>query len=126
MNQLTIFSWFGFSIPMEERFKLIKSAGFDGVLLWWSDEYAAVDGDKHYGYLKGTFSMDGLGIDLWRGTKEKPMLDAIICTVDLYKKDSEIKLLLGCTTAEKEIIYRFHNQDQYMKGILIERDPNSL
>ncbi|MGE5604172.1 MAG: sugar phosphate isomerase/epimerase family protein [Bacteroidota bacterium] len=46
MNQLTIFSWFGFSIPMEERFKLIKSAGFDGVLLWWSDEYAAVDGDK--------------------------------------------------------------------------------
>ena len=46
MNKLTIFSWFGFSIPMEERFKLIKSAGFDGVLLWWSDEYAAVDGDK--------------------------------------------------------------------------------
>lgn len=46
MNQLTVFSWFGFSIPMAERFKLIKSAGFDGVLLWWSDEYAAVDGDK--------------------------------------------------------------------------------
>lgn len=39
MNQLTIFSWFGFPIPMKERFKLIKSAGFAGVLLWWSDEY---------------------------------------------------------------------------------------
>lgn len=46
MNQLTIFFWFGFPIPMEERFKLIKLVGFDGVLLWWSDEYAAVDGDK--------------------------------------------------------------------------------
>lgn len=46
MNQLTIFSWFGFPIPMEERFKLIKSAGFDGILLWWSDEHADVDGDK--------------------------------------------------------------------------------
>ena len=74
MNQLTIFSWFGFSIPMEERFKLIKSAGFDGVLLWWSNEYAAVDGDKHYGYLKGTSSRDGHGIDLWRGIKENRCL----------------------------------------------------
>ncbi len=46
MNQVSIYSWFGFLIPMEERFKLIKEAGFDGVLLWWSDEYAEVDGDK--------------------------------------------------------------------------------
>lgn len=42
MNKLTVFSWFGFPIPMEERFKLIKAAGFDGVLLWWSDEHADV------------------------------------------------------------------------------------
>ena len=46
MNKLSIFSWFGFPIPMEERFKLIKEVGFDGVLLWRSDEYAEVDGDK--------------------------------------------------------------------------------
>lgn len=79
-----------------------------------------------YGYLKGTSSMDGHGIDLWKGTEENPMLDAIICTVDLCKKDSEIKLLYGCTAAEKELIYRFYNQGQYMKGILMERAPNSL
>lgn len=70
--------------------------------------------------------MDGGGIDLWKGTKENPEIDAIICTVDLHKKDSEIKLLLGCAEEEKEIIYRFHNQDQYPKGILIERDPDTL
>jgi sugar phosphate isomerase/epimerase len=46
MRKLSIFSWFGFSIPMNERFKLIKEAGFDGVMLWWSDEYAEADGDK--------------------------------------------------------------------------------
>ena len=46
MNQLTIFSWFGFSIPMEERFKMIKTAGFDGILLWWSDDFIELDGDK--------------------------------------------------------------------------------
>nr|WP_092071730.1 sugar phosphate isomerase/epimerase family protein [Dendrosporobacter quercicolus]NSL49482.1 sugar phosphate isomerase/epimerase [Dendrosporobacter quercicolus DSM 1736]SDM29838.1 Sugar phosphate isomerase/epimerase [Dendrosporobacter quercicolus] len=46
MAKVSIFSWFGFPIPMDKRFKMIKAAGFDGVLLWWSDEHAAVDGDK--------------------------------------------------------------------------------
>lgn len=46
MHKYSVFSWFGYPIPMEERFKLIKSAGFDGVLLWWSDEYAEIDGNK--------------------------------------------------------------------------------
>lgn len=74
-----------------------------------------------YGYLKATKSMDGGGIDVWRGTRKNPEVDAIICTVDLFKKDSEIKLLFGCTDEEKNIIYRFHNESEYMKGILIER-----
>jgi L-ribulose-5-phosphate 3-epimerase len=46
MRKLSIFSWFGFPIPIEERFKMIKDVGFDGVLLWWSDEYTDVDCDK--------------------------------------------------------------------------------
>jgi sugar phosphate isomerase/epimerase len=33
---------------MKERFKLIKAVGFDGVLLWWNDEYADVDGTKYH------------------------------------------------------------------------------
>lgn len=75
-----------------------------------------------YGYLKDTASMDGGGIDVWRGTNVNQKLDAIICTADLKKKDSEIKLLIGCTDEEKEIIYRFHNENEYMKGILIPRN----
>jgi len=65
--------------------------------------------------------MDGGGIDVWKGTRENPGVDAVICIVDLLKKDSEIKLLFGCTEEEKDIIYRFHNESEYMKGILIER-----
>ena len=42
-----------------------------------------------YGYLKETSSMDGGGIDVWVGSGEK-QIDAIICIVDLIKKDSEI------------------------------------
>lgn len=74
-----------------------------------------------YGYLKGTASMDGGGIDVWKGTTENPAVDAVMCIVDLMKRDSEIKLLVGCTEEEKNIVYQFHNESVYMKGILIER-----
>lgn len=72
------------------------------------------------GYLKDTASMDGGGIDIWVGTGEKKT-DAIMVIVDLMKKDSEIKILIGCTEKEKQIIYQTHNETEYMKGILIRR-----
>ena len=73
-----------------------------------------------YGYLKETSSMDGGGIDVWVGSGEKKV-DAIICIVDLIKKDSEIKILIGCTEEEKDIVYKTHNEKPFMKGILIRR-----
>ena len=77
-----------------------------------------------YGYLENTTSMDGGGIDVWRGSLTSNKVDSIICTVDLMKKDSEIKLLIGCTEEETKIIYEFHNNSEFMKGILIKRCEN--
>lgn len=74
-----------------------------------------------YGYLSGTASMDGEGIDVWLGTDPTRRLDALICTVDLLKRDSEIKLLIGCTEAEKQAALAHHNNSTYMKGMLIRR-----
>lgn len=74
-----------------------------------------------YGYLADTSSMDGDGIDVWLGSDPEKKIDAIVCTVDLLKKDSEIKLLIGCTETEKQIVLEKHNDSQYMKGILIRR-----
>jgi inorganic pyrophosphatase len=74
-----------------------------------------------YGYLENTSSMDGGGIDVWQGSLDADLCNAVICTVDLLKKDSEIKLLLGCTEEEKEIAMRFHNDFEYMKGVMIRR-----
>ena len=71
-----------------------------------------------YGYLKGTSSMDGAGIDVWVGSGEKTV-DAVMCIVDLMKRDSEIKILIGCTEEEKAIIYETHNETEFMKGILV-------
>jgi inorganic pyrophosphatase len=50
-----------------------------------------------YGYLKGTSGGDGEAIDVWQGSLPDRRLDAVVCTVDLAKRDAEIKLLLGCT-----------------------------
>ncbi|MDR1000920.1 MAG: inorganic pyrophosphatase [Clostridiales bacterium] len=73
-----------------------------------------------YGYLENTSSMDDGGIDVWRGT-DGDTVDAIICTVDLMKRDSEIKILIGCNEEEKRLVLEAHNNSEYMKGILIRR-----
>ena len=74
-----------------------------------------------YGYIENTSSMDGGGIDVWLGSLVNKQVNAIICTVDLMKKDSEIKLLIGCTEEEMNTVYEFHNNTEFMKGILIRR-----
>ena len=73
-----------------------------------------------YGYLKNTASKDGAGIDVWVGSGDRK-IDAVMCIVDLLKRDSEIKILIGCTEEEKTEVYRTHNETQYMKGIMIRR-----
>ena len=73
-----------------------------------------------YGYLRDTSSMDGTGIDVWVGSGKKTV-DAVMCIVDLMKRDSEIKILIGCTEEEKMEVYKTHNETQYMKGVLIRR-----
>jgi inorganic pyrophosphatase len=43
-----------------------------------------------YGYLQDTTSMDGHGIDVWQGSLVPPLVVAVIGTIDLRKKDSEL------------------------------------
>lgn len=74
-----------------------------------------------YGYLGDTTSPDGGGIDVWMGSKKDKKCDALICTIDLVKRDSEIKLLIGCSEREKDLIMKFHNESSYMKGLMFRR-----
>jgi inorganic pyrophosphatase len=74
-----------------------------------------------YGYLKGTISMDGGGIDVWSGTLTTRKLDTVLLTVDLFKHDAEINLLIGCSDQEKRTVLDFSN-NQSMRATLIRRD----
>lgn len=59
-----------------------------------------------YGYLQGTASMDGEGIDLWLGTAAGA-LGAVVCTVDLLKSSccwaarSRKRPLFGSSTTRR-------------------------
>jgi inorganic pyrophosphatase len=77
-----------------------------------------------HGYLEDTTSPDGGGIDIWRGSNSEQTCNAIICTVDLLNKDSEIKLLVGCSESEKDTVLRWHNDSEMQKGVIIRREEN--
>jgi len=62
-----------------------------------------------YGYLENTTASDGGGIDVWMGSLQTKLLTGILCTFDKIKRDAEIKLLIGCTQEDIEIIRNFHN-----------------
>ena len=78
-----------------------------------------------YGYLDGTRAMDGGGIDVWRGRAEGRGLVALAVTVDLVKRDSEVKLILDCSEAEIEVIDGFHNDSDLFRAKIVRRNGSS-
>ncbi len=80
-----------------------------------------------YGYLGGTTSADGGGIDLFMGSEaageHPPTVTAVICTVDPDKRDSEIKLLIGCTEAEIATIHQFFSEALHLPHMVLRRTP---
>ena len=72
-----------------------------------------------YGYLEGTRSMDGAGIDVFAGTGEAEAIQGILCVIDMNKMDSEIKVLYRCSEDEIGTVLRFMNGSRFMKALLV-------
>ncbi|HYO23841.1 MAG TPA: hypothetical protein VEQ85_02735 [Lacipirellulaceae bacterium] len=75
-----------------------------------------------YGYLAGTTAGDGHGIDVWVGSLPEGRPNAIVCTVDLWKRDAEIKILKGCTDAEIETVLGFLNSGSMRCAVVRRKD----
>ncbi|MFN8523709.1 MAG: inorganic pyrophosphatase [Chloroflexota bacterium] len=73
-----------------------------------------------YGYLGGTTGGDGEGVDVWRGSQATLRVSAVIATVDVFKRDAEVKLLIACTPGECEIALMTHRQES-QDGLLVHR-----
>ena len=84
-----------------------------------------------YGYLENTASSDGGGIDVWLGSLTTVMnhaktLTGILCTFDTLKRDAEIKLLVGCSADDTQVIRDFHKEmfTLYIPNPMVENDPS--
>ena len=77
-----------------------------------------------YGYIEETTAGDGAGIDVWLGANGDRRLTAVILTVDLAKRDTEVKLMLGCSEEECRTALAFLNS-QFMRAVLVDRPTQS-
>ena len=82
--------------------------------------YPAIVYPLDYGYLRNTRAADGDGTDVWVGNGAEREITGIVCSVDIAQRDTEIKILLGCTTDDIDIITGFHNRGD-QAAILIRR-----
>jgi inorganic pyrophosphatase len=82
--------------------------------------YSEMEYPLDYGHLDGTSGGDGNSIDVWRGSLEEMRVTGAIVTVDLAKRDSEMKLLVGCTAEETELALAMH-QTGVQASILLSR-----
>jgi inorganic pyrophosphatase len=73
-----------------------------------------------YGYVEGTSSSDGGGMDVWIGSLQNRTLTGILCTFDTLKQDAEIKLMLGCSESDIQLIRSFYGEEMKILHIPME------
>ena len=88
--------------------------------------YETVVYPMDYGFLKGTGAIDGGGVDIWVGssTSEDGVV-GVLATVDLFKKDAEIKILYKCTETEITEALTTANSG-YQSAILVRRNLHGI
>ena len=115
VSSLTEDFWFGLDKLVEERNIVIdRPKGMGHPTL--PDMVYPID----YGYLEGTSADDGSGVDVWMGSMDEKKVTAVINTVDLYKMDVEVKILISCTPEEQEEILGIHNSSR-QHAIIVKR-----
>jgi inorganic pyrophosphatase len=77
-----------------------------------------------YGFLEGTSTVDGGGVDVWVGSIGNTEITGVVLTVDLLKSDTEIKVLLGCSDEDIQKILDFHNGNK-MRAMLVRKISSS-
>ncbi|MFD6516842.1 inorganic pyrophosphatase [Rhodococcus sp. NPDC060176] len=74
-----------------------------------------------YGYLDGTVSADGDGIDLFRGSAVGTGVVAVAVIADIVKKDVEVKILLECTADEIDTAAAFLRDTLGLGATILQR-----
>jgi len=75
-----------------------------------------------YGFLKNTTAIDGAGIDVFAGSTGDNKIKGILTTVDLKKRDVEIKIMISCSDEEINKALAFLNSKSFFQAIYIKRE----
>ena len=78
-----------------------------------------------YGYLTDTISSDGSQIDVFFGSDTNKKIKSIAVSTDIIKRDSEVRLLIGCTDQEESDVLHMLNVSENQKSILVRRSNES-
>lgn len=84
-------------------------------------KYANLVYPVDYGYLQDTIGSDNEAIDVFCGSEKQRLIQAIVVSADILKRDCEVKLILGCSEEEIHAILVFLNQSESQKAILLRR-----
>ncbi|MHA4854423.1 inorganic pyrophosphatase [Rhodococcus sp. MSC1_016] len=83
--------------------------------------YPSVIYPLDYGYLIGTTAVDGEGVDLFRGTDSTTGITAVALTVDVMKRDVEVKTLVNCTPTEIDRVAEFLTGSLRLGATIVHR-----
>ena len=84
-------------------------------------QFSAVRYPINYGYLEGTTGGDGAGVDVFVGSATGAGVVAAAVTVDLVRRDAELKVLADCSAAEVEAVAQFLRDTLGLGVQLIQR-----
>lgn len=79
------------------------------------DKYLNITVPVDFGHLKNDWAVQDQ-IDIFVGSSDNNDLESIICTLDLYNKFTDLKILYKCTIEEKNTIFSILNQKD---GVLL-------
>ena len=84
-----IYDWFGYDASIKDRYKLIKEAGFDNVMLWWSDGFG-----RGKGYQEGVQHARNAG--LFIENIHTPVQEQNNLSLDAPEGESVFRCYLQC------------------------------
>jgi len=79
-----------------------------------------------YGYLEGTTGGDGHGVDVWVGSGDRSQVNGVVATVDVYKKDAELKILLGCSEGDAYMVFETHITDHQQAKLILRSEDDAV
>lgn len=74
-----------------------------------------------YGYLNDTNNAEHAPIDIFKGKEKSNLVQALVVSADILKKDCEVKLIIGCNEEDEIEILEFLNQTEFQKAVLLRR-----